>query len=134
MLFYHFPSTAGCLYEFYVGTLYCNFIHSEFWPYLNFLLEQQIKPVLIFLWSNRTFYDCIMHCYDTDGKRRVSTFQRTFPAHLIPEDKRGGKSINPIASFTTSGGSKGCYHERNMNYIDNDLFLPVLVLKYRFLK
>ena len=51
--FYQLASVVGCGCEFYVGTLHCNYIDYEFWPYLNFLLEQQIKLVLI---SNLRFY------------------------------------------------------------------------------
>ena len=48
MLFNHFANIVGRACEFYVGTLHYNFIHYEFWLYLNFLLEQQIKLVLKF--------------------------------------------------------------------------------------
>ena len=46
MLFHHFASSVGRRCEFYVGTLHCNFIHNEFWPHLNFQLEQQIELIL----------------------------------------------------------------------------------------
>ena len=39
-------SVAVCGYEFHIGTLRGNFRHYKFWPYLNFLLEQQIELVL----------------------------------------------------------------------------------------
>ena len=45
-LFYHFASIVGCRCEFYVGTLHCNLVHYKFWPYLSFLLEQQITLLL----------------------------------------------------------------------------------------
>ena len=44
--FCHFASIAGCECEFYVGTLRGSFRDYKFWPYLNFLLERQIKLVL----------------------------------------------------------------------------------------
>ena len=44
--FYHSTCIVVCRYELHVGTLHCNFMHYEFWPYLNLLLEQQIKLVL----------------------------------------------------------------------------------------
>ena len=47
MLFYHFLSILGCRSEFDVGTMHHNFIRYEFWPYLNFLIKQQLKLPLI---------------------------------------------------------------------------------------
>ena len=37
---------AFCEFEFHAGTLLGNFRHHRCWPYLDFLLEQQIKLVL----------------------------------------------------------------------------------------
>ena len=52
MIFFHFASIAGCGYEFHVGILRGNCRRYKFWPCLNFLLEQQIKIVLTFIFFN----------------------------------------------------------------------------------
>ena len=51
--------SVGCRCELYVGTLYCNFIHCEFWPYLNFVAlttDQTLLSQLLNCLSVQLFY------------------------------------------------------------------------------
>ena len=49
--FVNFARIASICVGFGLGTLHCSFFHKDFWPNLNFLLECQIKVVLIFIGS-----------------------------------------------------------------------------------
>ena len=54
--FVNFARIASICAGFHLGTLHDYFFHKDFWPNLNFLLEYQIKLVLI---CNDTF------CFNT---------------------------------------------------------------------
>ena len=43
----NFARIASTWVGFHLGTLHGYFFHQDFWPNLNFLLEYQIKRVLI---------------------------------------------------------------------------------------
>ena len=45
--FVNFARIVSICVGFHLGTLHGYFFHKEFWPNLNFLLEYQIKLVLI---------------------------------------------------------------------------------------
>ena len=45
--FVNFARIASICVGFHLGTLHGYFFHQDFWPNLNFLLEDQIKLVLI---------------------------------------------------------------------------------------
>ena len=45
--FVNFSRIASICVGFHLGTLHGYFFHQDFWPNLNFLLEDQIKLVLI---------------------------------------------------------------------------------------
>ena len=47
--FVNFAMIASICVGFHFGTLHGYFFHQDFWPNLNFLLEDQIKLVLITL-------------------------------------------------------------------------------------
>ena len=47
--FVNFARIASICVGFRLGTLHGYFFHKDFWPNLNFLLEYQIKLVLIFV-------------------------------------------------------------------------------------
>ena len=47
--FVNFARIASICVGFHLGTLHGYFFHQDFWPNLNFLLEYQIKLVLIAL-------------------------------------------------------------------------------------
>ena len=44
--FVNFARIASICVGFHLGTLHGYFFHQDFWPNLNFLLEDQIKLVL----------------------------------------------------------------------------------------
>ena len=44
--FVNFARIASICVGFHLGTLHGHFFHQDFWPNLNFLLEDQIKLVL----------------------------------------------------------------------------------------
>ena len=44
--FVNFARIASICVGFHLGTLHGYFFHEDFWPNLNFPLEDQIKPVL----------------------------------------------------------------------------------------
>ena len=46
--FVNFARIANICVGFHLGTLHGYFSHQDFWSNLNFLLEDQIKLVLIF--------------------------------------------------------------------------------------
>ena len=53
--FVNFARIASICVGFHVGTLHGYFFHQGLWPNLNFLLEYQIKLVLICRCSGKLF-------------------------------------------------------------------------------
>ena len=56
--FVHFARIASICEDFHLGTLHGYLFHQDFWPNLNFLLEYQIKVVLICMYSGKLFIRC----------------------------------------------------------------------------
>ena len=56
--FVNFARIASICVGFHLGTLYDHFFHQDFWPNLDFLLEYQIKLVLICRYSGKFFIRC----------------------------------------------------------------------------
>ena len=55
--FVNFARIASICVGFHLGTLHGYFFHQDFWPNLNFLLEDQIKLVLTrMLFVSAVFY------------------------------------------------------------------------------
>ena len=56
--FVNFARIASICVSFHLGTLHDYFFHQDFWPNLDFLLEYQIKLVLICRYSGKLFTRC----------------------------------------------------------------------------
>ena len=56
--FVNFARIASICKGFHLGTLHGYFLHQDFWPNLNFLLEYQIKLVLTCRYSGKLFIRC----------------------------------------------------------------------------
>ena len=49
---------------FHLGTLHGYFFHKDFWPNLNFLLEDKIKLVLTFIQSDEQQFPVIFFIFE----------------------------------------------------------------------